>query len=91
MTKKTDNPSLMEFPCDFIIKIIGTNTATFSTDVAQISRKHFPNLTDDSLRSQSSKESKYVAISVTVHALNQASLDALYLELTQHPDIKMVL
>jgi len=87
----TDNPSLMTFPCDFQIKIIGKNSETFATDVVNIIRRHFPNTLDDSIRSQPSQQSSYVAISVTVLALNQPTLDALYLELTQHPDIKMVL
>lgn len=87
----TDNPSLMEFPCDFPIKIIGKNSAAFVTDVINITRKHFPDTADNAIRSQPSQQSNYIAISVTVHALDQATLDALYLELTQHPDIKMVL
>lgn len=87
----TDNPSLMTFPCDFLIKIIGMNSATFATDVGNIIRRHFPNTPDDAISSQPSQQSSYIAISVTVHAIDQVTLDALYLELTQHPDIKMVL
>lgn len=87
----TDSPSLMEFPCDFLIKIIGKNSAVFAADVANSIRKHFPNTQDNSISSQPSQQSNYIAISVTVHALDQTTLDALYLELTQHPDIKMVL
>lgn len=87
----TDKTSLMTFPCDFQIKIIGKNTAAFETDIIHIIRKHFSNTADDAICRQSSQQSNYLAISVTVHALNQITLDALYLELTQHPDIKMVL
>jgi len=87
----TGNSSLMEFPCDFPIKIIGKNSAAFAIDVANIVRKHFPATPDSSIRSKPSHQASYLAITATVHALNQASLDALYMELTQHPDIKMVL
>lgn len=87
----TDTPSLMEFPCEFPIKIIGKNSAAFATDVVNITRKYFPSTGDSSIRSQPSQQASYLAITVTVYAHNQASLDALYLELTQHPDIKMVL
>jgi len=87
----TDTPSLMEFPCDFLLKIIGKNSATFATDVVNIIRKHYPNTLDASISSQSSQQASYIALSVTVHAIDQPSLDACYLELTQHPDIKMVL
>ncbi len=87
----TDHESLMEFPCNFPIKIIGINSPTFKTDVEAIARKHYPGTSCQSITSQASEKSNYIAITVTVRALNQASLDALYLELTQHPDIKMVL
>ncbi len=87
----TDSPSLMEFPCEFVIKIIGKNHAAFMTDVVNITRKHFPCTHDNSISRRPSQQSSYLAISVTVYALDQATLDALYLELTQHPDIKMVL
>lgn len=87
----TDTPSLMTFPCEFQLKIIGKNSAEFSIDVINITRKHFPDTRDDAIRNQPSQSSNYLAISVTVTATNQPSLDALYRELTQHPDIKMVL
>lgn len=87
----TKNESLMEFPCDFLIKIIGKNSPEFAADVANIICKHFPNTADCSNKSHISQQGNYLSISVTVHAHNQASLDALYIELTKHPDIKMVL
>ena len=86
-----DNPSLMEFPCEFMIKVIGKNSAEFAADVVSITRKHFPNTLDSSICSRESQQVNYLAMSVTVYALDQSTLDALYLELTQHPDIKMVL
>ncbi len=88
MTEKT---TLIEFPCDFLIKIIGKNTENFTHDVLTIVRKHCPNTLDEAIQYQKSQQSSYIAISATVYALNQVSLDALYLELTQHPDMKMVL
>lgn len=86
-----DNPSLMEFPCEFMIKVIGKNRAEFAIDIVNITRKHFPDTLDSSVRQQTSQQANYMSLSVTVYALNQATLDALYQELTQHPDIKMVL
>ena len=86
-----NNDSLMTFPCDFQLKVIGKNSVYFDADVVNITRKHFPGTEDTCFRQQISQQSNYIAISVTVHALNQDTLDALYLELTQHPDIKMVL
>lgn len=87
----TDQPSLMQFPCDFIIKIIGQNKPTFQPEIIDIIHQHFPNTPDTAIRCQPSKENHYLALSVTVHAQTQFELDELYRALTKHPDIKMVL
>lgn len=89
MTEPTN--SLMEFPCNFPIKVIGINSPNFTSDVTNIARKHFPALLDTDIQIQPSKNQNYLALTVNVLAHNQKSLDALYLELTKHPDIKMVL
>jgi len=86
-----ENTTLMEFPCDFQIKIIGVHTPLFESEITAIVRKHFPATADSAINSKPSQKGNYLAISVTVHALDQKSLDALYMELTKHPDIKMVL
>ncbi|KTD08235.1 YbeD family protein [Legionella jamestowniensis] len=87
----TEKKSFIEFPCDFPLKIIGTNTADFFKEITEITRKHFPETLDEAIICQESKQGSYIAITVTVYVHNQATLDALYLELTRHPDIKMVL
>lgn len=83
--------SLMEFPCDFSIKVIGKNTPSFKSDIIAIAKKHYPNLNEQTIRHQISQKETYCSLNITVHALDQASLDALYQELTKHPDINMVL
>ncbi|KTC86775.1 YbeD family protein [Legionella brunensis] len=87
----TDKKSLIEFPCNFPLKIIGTNTDNFFVEVTEITRKHFPATPDDAIICQESQQGNYLAITVTIYVCDQITLDALYLELTQHPDIKMVL
>lgn len=87
MTKTT----LMEFPCDFPIKIIGTNSNVFLDEIKQVATKHFPDFTDNHLTQKVSQKNNYLAVTVTVRALNQAMLDAFYQEITKHPDVKMVL
>lgn len=88
MTKKT---SLIEYPCDFTIKIIGTNSETFEKEIREIVYKHFANGREIEITCKNSKQNNYIAISATVHAQSQEDLDALYMELTKHPEAKMVL
>lgn len=87
MTKET----LLEFPCDFPVKIIGTNSPNFLKEIEGIVKKHVPNFKEDQLKQNLSQKGNFLAITVTVLAENQEMLDALYKELTKHPDIKMVL
>lgn len=83
--------TLMVFPCDFPIKIIGKSGPQFLAGIIAIIRKHYPDIKDSAITSQLSGQGKYQSITATVHALDQASLDALYKDLTSHPDIHMVL
>lgn len=86
-----DNNTLMEFPCDFQIKVIGVNSDVFSAEVLNIARKYFPETKETSIRSQPSQQGNYLAITLTVYVQDQITLDSLYMDLTNHPDIKMVL
>lgn len=81
----------MQFPCEFPIKIIGKNTPLFFEEIKDIVRKHYPTTVDDAICSQASHQNNYLAITATVTALDKTTLDALYLELTNHPAVKMVL
>ncbi|KTD26163.1 MULTISPECIES: YbeD family protein [Legionella] len=87
----TDKKSLLQFPCHFPIKIIGKKTDLFAAEIKQITQKHFPDMLDESIIYQESQQGNYLSITVVVFAHDQQSLDALYLELTRHPDTKWVL
>ena len=87
----TDNQTYLTFPCQFPIKIIGENNDRLLVEIADIVRQHFPLTADASIQSRTSKQDKYLAITVTVEAHDKPSLDALYQALTKHPGIKMVL
>lgn len=84
-------PTLMEFPCKFPVKIIGTNSQLFLQEIKQIVIKHFPNFIDEDLTQNISQKNNYLAVTVTVYAENQTTLDAFYQEVTKRPDVKMVL
>ena len=87
MTKTT----LMEFPCNFPIKVIGIHSQSFLDDVRRITKENFPNFNEGDLTQKKSKQSNYIALTVTVYAENQEMLDAFYQKLTKLPDVKMVL
>jgi len=82
---------LIMFPSEFSIKIIGYNKNAFELEVLTIIRKHFPDLGETAIRTRSSKNNKYLSMTVTVWVLNQAQLDAAYSELSASQESLMVL
>lgn len=81
----------MEFPCHFPLKIIGKATPSFFQDIVNIIRMHYPLTSDQDIKSNLSEKGNYQSISALVYALDQQTLDALYQDLSRHPDIHMVL
>lgn len=82
---------MIEFPCEFPIKIMAVNRAGVVDELIAIAQQHHPELLESSIKQQLSKNGTYLSITLNVYAQSQSALDALYRELTQHPDIKMVL
>lgn len=83
--------SVIKFPTDFTIKVMGKSAATFVQLVSTIVREHFPEFTDSQLQKRFSQYTNYVSLSITVHAESQEQLDQLYRHLTSTPEILVVL
>lgn len=82
---------MIEFPCQFPIKIIFNNQAGAADEIIAIIHRHHPELEVSSIKQQLSKNRNYLSFTVDVMAQSQEKLDALYMELTKHASIKMVL
>jgi uncharacterized protein len=87
----SEDTSLLTFPCHFPIKVIGTNSPQFVTDVVDLTQKHFPDFVEATLKKQPSQNGNFISLTVTVYALDKKTLDALYQDLSAHQDSKMVL
>ncbi len=83
--------SLMDFPCDFDVKIIGTNQKNFVKNIIKVVKKHYPDWDASSIKQKESHNAPYLALTVNIHAISQKTLDALYQDLCACPGIKMVL
>ncbi len=90
-TPKKPQDSAIEFPCDFPVKAMGLASETLHLTVLEIVRKHAPDTEDTALKTRDSSGGKYVSVTVTVHATNQAQLDAIYTDLTASEQILMAL
>ncbi len=83
--------SLLEFPCDFPIKIVGRATEDFEDFVLAIVQRHAGRGTKVAVKSRLSRDENYVAVTCAFRAETRAQVDALYAELSGHERILMVL
>ena len=83
--------TLLEFPCDFPIKIIGAAQEGFAQAILDVVIRHAPDFSAATMEMRPSKNGNYLSLTCTVRAVSQAQLDALYRELSGHPLVKVVL
>lgn len=83
--------TLLEFPCDFPIKIMGESRDGFAQAILEVVRRHAPDFDGATMEMRASKGGRYLSLTCTVRATSKAQLDALYRELTGHPWVKIVL
>lgn len=83
--------SLLEFPCQFPLKIMGRAEDQLAQTVLAIVLRHAPDFDGASMEMRASSGGNYVSLTCTVTAISQEQLDNLYRELSGHPLIKYVL
>ncbi len=83
--------SLIEYPSEFPIKIMGHTKAGFAQNVLEIVKRHAPDFDGATMEMKASKQGKYLSITCTINASSREQLDALYRELCDHPMVVMVL
>lgn len=86
-----DEETLLEFPCEFPIKMMGRDRPEFHATVRELVEKHTGPLESTAYQSALSREGRFVSITVTVTAKSKAQLDAIYEDLTAHEDVLMAL
>lgn len=88
----TEPPSLIEYPCDFPIKIMGKAQQEFTQIALAIVKDHAPDF-DAAVHMavRASKNGTYLSITCTIRATSRSQLDALYQALSDHPMVAVVL
>ncbi len=85
------NESLIEYPSDFPIKIMGAMQETFAQTMVEVVQKHDPEFHAGKMEMRPSSKGNYLALTVTVRATSREQLDNLYRELSSHAMVKVVL
>ncbi len=84
-------PPAIEFPCLFPIKALGKTQPELDSIVVSIIRRHVADISEGAIKTCQSKGGKYTSVTVTIQAINQEQLDAIYRDLTACPQIIMSL
>lgn len=83
--------TLLTFPADFPIKIMGPTVEDFVPTIGALVLQHAPDFDLATLEQRHSKDGNYLSLTATIRATSRAQLDALYQALTAHPMVKIVL
>ncbi|WP_101048790.1 HP0495 family protein [Macromonas nakdongensis] len=83
--------SLIEYPCDFPIKVMGVHVEGFAAAIAHVATQFDPAFDAGTIEHRPSKSGNYLGLTVTVRVTSREQLDELYRTLTTHPMVKVVL
>jgi len=88
-SNRTD--SLIEYPSEFPIKVMGAMQDAFAQTIVEVVQLHDPTFHAGKLDMRPSSQGKYLSLTVTVTATSREQLDNLYRALSSHPMVKVVL
>jgi len=94
MTKMVENiteENLLEFPCDFPIKVMGETSDAFAATMVEVIKAIDPTFDASKVDMRASTGGRFISLTCTVHATSRAQLDDIYRALTSHPLSKYVL
>jgi hypothetical protein len=83
--------SLIDYPCAFPVKVLGTQVEGYEAAMVAIALRFDPGFDASTLERRPSKGGRYLGLTLTVTATSRGQLDALYLALSRHPLVKVVL
>ncbi|WP_274571363.1 DUF493 domain-containing protein [Neisseria leonii] len=88
----SEQTSLIEFPCNFPIKVMGVQHPEFQARILACIREHAPATTEADITVRPSSKGNYLGATVQLADIqNQEQLDNIYRALTGHELVKVVL
>lgn len=91
MSDLAGRPSPFDFPCAFAIKALGPSEPDFDALVVSLIRPHVADLAEGAVTTRPSRAGRWTAVTVTIEAVSQAQLDAIYQSLSTHEKVVMAL
>ena len=91
MAENITEENLLEFPCDFPIKVMGETSDAFAATMVEVIKAIDPTFDASKVDMRASTGGRFISLTCTVHATSRAQLDVIYRALTSHPLSKYVL
>jgi len=87
-----EQETLLEFPCDFQLKVMGYNQDDFAEQMRSLAQKHLAEkITDDHIIIKPSRTGKFLSVNINFEAHSKKQIDDIYRELTAHKLVTMAL
>lgn len=86
-----EQETLIEFPCDFPIKVMGETREEFTQTIVEVIQGHISEFDASKIEMRASTGGKYISITCFVYVTSKPQLDNIYRALTAHPFVKVVL
>ena len=83
--------SVIEFPCQFPIKMMGRDSDEFRTTARSLIEAHVGPIADEFVQTNISGKGNFVSLTVTITATSQQQLDDIYRDVSGHDDVLMAL
>jgi putative lipoic acid-binding regulatory protein len=82
---------LIDFPCEFPIKVMGEMQDSFSETIIGLIQTIVPTFSAKNVEMRASSGGKYISLTCTVHVVSQVQLDDIYRVISAHPLVKFSL
>lgn len=86
-----DNAPLIEFPCDYPIKVLGSADPQLHQHVLQVMDTHAPGFDRSKIVIRDSSKGKWQSITVVITATGKPQLEEIFADLKTSSRVKMVL
>lgn len=83
--------SLLEFPCQFPVKMMGRDQKSFRAAAIELIERHAGKVNDEAISMSMSRNGNFVSITITIEAKSQDQLDSIYNDLSSHEEILVAL
>ena len=86
-----EEETLVEFPCDFFIKVMGETSDDFANAMVKVIQAYAPQFDASKVDMRASSGGKFISLTCSVYVTTKTQLDSIYRALSEHPQVKYVL